>query len=222
MRTRSSDAAFSGSLAASLAAHPRLATVQRRAGFPTAAAAARTGAAALGRVRAPALARGLEVAAAYFEGLAAATLPSPREAEVQRQLPPPLSAPVTLEAGLRPLVGELAWWLLERGRAADASCLFATLVRLAPESAAGAVGLAALFVAEGDAEAALAAARAALRAEPGCEVARALLTEAHLVAGRREAAGAVLRAGGAGAGAVGSWLRLLRLGVEEGWLALTA
>lgn len=129
-----------------------------------------------------------------------------------------LQLPVQVPEGVRPLIGELAYLALEMGRHGDALQLFALLGVLAPESAAGPVGQSQVLLLADQPEAAIEAAREAVAREPGAGEAVAALTEALLFAGRRTEARKVLATAHRPMGPAASWLRLLRLGLDEGWL----
>ncbi len=120
--------------------------------------------------------------------------------------------------GVRPLIGELAYLALEMGRQGDAIQLFDLLGALAPESSAGPVGRAQVLILIGEPEAAVVAAREAVFRAPGGAEAVAALTEALLFLGEHEEARRVLRSAHRPIGPSASWLRLLRLGLDEGWL----
>lgn len=144
--------------------------------------------------------------------------PLPPSAAAETAPPPTLAGPVQVPEGVRPLVGELAYLALEMGRQGDAIQLFDLLGALAPEHAAGPVGRAQVLILIGKPEAAVVAAREAVAREPGGAEAVAALTEALLFVGERSEARRVLTTANRPVGPSASWLRLLRLGLDEGWL----
>ncbi len=193
---------------------PRLARLLAAGGAPVAAAAFRRLAATPGAAAAE---EALRVAALRVEALGLGGHLQPDASVPPTEPPGPLTAPVTVDVGLRPLLGELAWACLEAGRPADAVRLFGALETLAPDRAAGGIGQASAYLAAGLPEAAVVAARRAVAAE-ATPVALAALAEALVFAGEPDAArAAVARARGA-MGPAASWLRLLRVGLDEGWL----
>ncbi|MDF1563143.1 MAG: tetratricopeptide repeat protein [Deltaproteobacteria bacterium] len=159
---------------------------------------------------------GLDLARRLLGALEGSSLPPSRP--VLPAAPPALSSPVQVPEGLRPLVGELGYLALEMGRHGDALILFALLEALAPGRAAGAVGGSQVLLLAGQPEAAAEAARRALESEAESPEAVASLTEALLACGERDEARRVLATARRPMGPAASWLRLLRLGLDEGWL----
>jgi hypothetical protein len=206
-------------LAPTVAAYPRIARLLAAGAVHQAAEALRALAAdpAAGPI-APALCEAARTLAALDRG----ALPDPDPGAGHPRTPPVLSTDVTVIAGIRPLVGELGWLLLETGRPSAAARHFAALGALAPDRAAAGIGLCAAHLACDDVEAAVEAGRWAVSAEPADGSAHAVLAEALLAAGRKEAARLVLLRAPRGHRASGAWVRLMRHGIEDGWLSLGA
>lgn len=201
----------------SVAAYPRTARLLAARALPDAAAALDAVAADPG---AEPIETWLREAADALRTLDRGSLPAPVPGGAAPAVPPALANDVPVIAGLRPLIGELGWLLLETGRPDAAARLFAALGALAPDRAAAGIGLCAVHLDRGDVEAAIAGGRWALAAEPDEAAAHAVLAEALLAAGRREAARLVLLRAPRGHRSSAAWVRLMRHGLEAGWLHL--
>lgn len=164
------------------------------------------------------IADALELAADILTAIGEETLPPRRTGALRRDVPSSLCGPVSVLEGVRPLLGELGYLALETGRHCEAVELFDALSALASDQAAGPVGLAATFVAAGQADDGIAAGRLALKRAPGDPAALAALAEALVFAGRPGEARRVIASADRPVGPGASWLRLMRRGLDEGWM----